>query len=55
MEQSGSDIYRTDVHGTVKICVNENGSLTVAGQKSSTPWIDENLLSSQQRKALSSY
>ena len=54
LEQAGSDIYRTDVHGTIKICVNDNGSLTVVGQKSSTPWIDENLLSSQQRNDLSS-
>ena len=55
LEQAGSDIYRTDVHGTIKICVNDNGSLTVVGQKSSTPWFDENLLSSQQRNDLSSY
>lgn len=48
--QSGSKIYRTDVNGTVKIRVNDRGSIIVEGQKSSKPWVDENLLSSQQRE-----
>lgn len=44
--QSESEIYRTDIHGTIKIRVEDSGLMTVITQKGNGPWMDESLLPS---------
>ena len=51
--QANSNIFRTDIHGTVKICVSDSGMLTVQGVYGNKPWMDETLKPSYIRNSAS--